>query len=79
MQLDPETIRRLAKLTLESKPHELSCDDWIHRVGEYVEATRRDAPLDDRLRLVEEHAAECPSCEQELRTLRALLDEQAGG
>ncbi len=78
MQLDPETIRRLARLTLESKPHELSCEDWIHRVGEYVEATRRGAPLDERLRLVEEHAAECPSCEQELRALRALLDELDG-
>lgn len=52
----------------------LSCDDWIHRVGEYVEATRRGAALDERLRLVEQHAAECASCQKELEALRALLD-----
>jgi len=79
MPLDPETIRRLAKLTLETKPTELSCEDWIHRVGEYVEATRRGAPLDERLRLVERHAAECASCEEELATLRTLLEEGASG
>jgi len=75
MPLDPETIRRLARLTLETRPHELSCEDWIHRVGEYVEATRSGAALDERLRLVEQHAAECPSCEEELETLRRLLNE----
>ena len=77
MKLDPEIIRRLARLTLDTKPDELSCEDWIHRVGEYVEATRSGTKLDDRLRLVERHAAECPSCERELETLRKLLEDGA--
>ena len=50
MQLDPETIRQLAKLTLENRPKEISCEDWLHRVGEYVEHTRRGDELDERLR-----------------------------
>ena len=72
MQLDPETIRKLAKLTLETKPKEISCDDWIHRVGEFVEAEGRP-DLDERLRVVDRHAADCPSCAEELEALRGLL------
>lgn len=75
MPLDPETIRKLARMTLESRPEGVSCSDWIHRVGEYVEATRRGAALDERLREVERHAALCPTCGEELAVLRALLEE----
>jgi len=75
MQLDPETIRKLAKLTLETKPDELSCDDWVHRVGEYIEATKNGVELSERLLLVERHAADCKSCAEELDALRALLDD----
>lgn len=75
MQLDPETIRKLAKLTLETRPGEISCDDWVHRVGEYVEASRRGEELDERLRVVERHGHDCPSCAEELRVLREMLEE----
>jgi hypothetical protein len=75
MQLDPETIRKLAKITLATRPDELSCEDWVHMVGEYVEASRRGAPLDDRHRLVANHTEECASCKQELDALRSLLDD----
>lgn len=76
MQLDPETIRKLAKLTLETKPEEINCEDWIHRVGEYVERTRRGEPLDERLRVVEQHGQQCRSCGEELEALRALLGDE---
>lgn len=79
MKLDPETIRRLAKLTLETKPDEITCDDWVHRVGEYVEAKRSGGDLDARLRVVEEHASSCTSCSEELEALRGLLEEGEAG
>ena len=75
MELDPETIRKLAKLTLETKPKEISCDDWLHRVGEYVEVRQAGGDLDERLRVVERHAAECRSCAEELEVLRGMLGE----
>ena len=74
MELDPETIRKLAKMTLETKPKEISCEDWLHRVGEYVEAG--GAKLDERLEVVERHASECPSCQEELEALKGLLEEE---
>jgi len=76
MQLDPETLRRLAKMTLETRPDGLSCEEWIHLVAEYIEATRRGTPLDERLRRVEEHTAGCPSCAEELDVVRRLLDDE---
>lgn len=75
MKLDPETIRKLAKLTLETKPDEITCDDWVHRVGEYVEAKERGEELEERLRLVETHTEQCTHCAEELEALRDILEE----
>lgn len=75
MSLDPETIRRLARMTLESRPEELTCDEWIHRVAEYVEATRRGTELDARLKIVAEHASGCRTCAEELEVLRTLVED----
>ncbi|MEX1024630.1 MAG: hypothetical protein WD226_06085 [Planctomycetota bacterium] len=74
MQLDPETIRKLARFTLETRPEELSCDDWIHMVGEYVEAAQRGLPLNERQARVARHAAGCATCHAELEVLRELVD-----
>ena len=76
MQLDPETIRKLAKLTLETKPDEISCDDWVHRVGEYVEASQRGEDLDERLKVVDTHAEHCKSCAEELDALRGMIEDE---
>ncbi len=77
MKLDPDTIRKLAKITLETKPEGLSCDEWVHLVGEYIEAKKQPSPLDPRLAQVAEHAEGCAHCEEELRMLQELLDEES--
>lgn len=74
MKLDPEDIRRLARFTLQSKPEELSCEDWLHSVGEFVEAERAGTPLEERHRLVAKHVEACSACAQELEALRELLE-----
>lgn len=80
MALDPDKIRKLARMTLETRPEGICCGDWIHLVGEYVEARRRGDALDERLLVVEKHAKACPSCAAELEILRRLVaDESAGG
>lgn len=79
MALDPEKIRKLARMTLETRPEEIGCGDWIHRVGAYVEATRRGRVLDERLLVVERHVKACPSCAAELEVLRKLVAEEEAG
>lgn len=79
MPLDPDTIRRLARMTLEARPDDVACADWIHRVGEYVEAQQRGQPLDERLQQVERHTRLCRVCAKELELLRALVEEEDAG
>ena len=79
MALDPEKIRKLARMTLETRPEEICCGDWIHVVGEYVEATRRGRVLDERLLVVERHVNACRSCAAELEVLRKLVAEEEAG
>ena len=73
MPLDPEKIRKLARMTLETRPEGICCGDWIHLVGEYVEAKRSGRVLDERLLVVERHAQACRSCADELEVLRQLV------
>jgi hypothetical protein len=75
MKLNPDDIRRLARFTLDSKPDELTCDEWLHRVGEYVEAGAAGGSLSERHEQVARHVDACPSCAQELEVLRDLLRE----
>jgi len=79
MALDPEKIRKLARMTLELRPEGICCGEWIHLVGEYVEARHGGGELDERLLVVERHAKACRSCAAELEALQRLVaDENAG-
>ena len=75
MKLNADEIKKLAKMTLATKPESMSCEDWMHLVGEYVECAHRgDAPSDELL-AVKQHAEDCPECMDELEALQDLLDE----
>ncbi len=77
MKLDPEDIRKLAKMTLDAKPEAVSCDDWVHMVGEYVEGARNGEDLaTERMRTVWEHAKDCPPCMDELHALEKLIESE---
>lgn len=79
MNLNPDDIRRLAKFTLESGPEGLTCEEWLHAVGEYVEARRAgevDLAANERLRRVALHVEECRHCAEELEVLEGLLGEE---
>lgn len=75
MKLNPDEIARLAKKTVEAKPAYVTCEDWIHMVGEYVEARGQEgAVLSERMLIVREHARDCPDCQAELKLLVDLVD-----
>ena len=77
MKLNPDDIRRLAKFTLENGPDEVTCEEWLHMVGEYVEAGDATDPENDRHRKVALHVEKCTHCAEELDALRGLLDDDA--
>ncbi len=77
MKLNPDDIRRLAKFTLESGPDEVTCEQWLHMVGEYVEAEQRGEADGPAHAQVAKHVAACTHCAEELALLRELLDGEA--
>ncbi len=80
MKLTPEEIARLAKKTVEAKPAYVNCEDWLHMVGEYVEAKGSEEKLlTERMLMVRQHAADCPDCQTELSLLQDLVDQGRTG
>ena len=77
MKLNPEDIRRLAKFTLENGPDEVTCEQWLHMVGEYVEAEQRGEANGPEHAKVSMHVAACTHCAEELAMLRELLEGES--
>lgn len=78
MKLNPDELRKLAKITLDARPAHVSCEDWIHMLGEYVEAAQagEDLATSERMRQVWQHAKDCPPCMDELRALEKLVQDE---
>lgn len=78
MKLDPDQVRKLAKFTFGAKPAHVSCEDWSHMVAEFVEGARAGEDLSsERMRIVWQHAKDCPPCMEELEVLQRICGEEA--
>ena len=60
MKLDHEKYRKLAGFLLKTRPEEMSCDEWIDRVGEYAERVLAGRPIPASLDEVVRHIEHCP-------------------
>jgi hypothetical protein len=65
MSLNAEQIRTLFTALHFTKDHELTCDEWLAELPEYLDSTPTDQ-ASERFRLVREHLALCPECSEEL-------------
>ena len=74
MKLDKQKLARLAEMTLNTRPDEISCDDWLELVSEYLEAVKTGKDIPDRLTEVRRHADTCPECAEELRALLEVTE-----
>ena len=52
---------------------DIGCDECFERLDEYVELELRGANADARIPGMREHLNGCPACNEEHRSLRALL------
>ena len=71
--LTADQLRALAGLLAETRPHELTCDEWVDHVAGYTEAVLAGTPPPVEAELVEQHLALCPECREEFRALLAAL------
>jgi hypothetical protein len=76
MKPDPEKYRDLARFLLATRPDEMTCDEWLDRIGEYADAVLAGRPIAPALAQVRQHMEICPECAEEFRAiLAALCDE----
>jgi len=75
MKLDHEKYRKLAGFLLKTRPEEMSCDEWIDRVGEYAERVLAGRPIPASLDEVVRHIEHCPECAEEFQAILAALRE----
>ena len=75
MKPDPESIKALLAATLETRPQEIDCQEWLDQAARYAELRKRGEAIPDDLALVHQHLAVCPECTEELEALLDLLDD----
>ena len=78
MTLGDEEYRELARALLATRPEEIDCDQWLDRVGLYLDLIEAGRPIPESLRSVEEHLNLCPDCAEEYAAMREALGELGG-
>lgn len=56
-----------------TRPDEITCDEWLHRIGAYAEAVAAGLPPPAGSEVVEHHLVICPECKEEFEALVAAL------
>ena len=74
MRLTNEQLKALASATLSLRPDQIGCDEWLDRVGEYLELTLRGEAVPERLRPVAEHVVLRPECREEFEAMRQAIE-----
>ncbi|QDV38426.1 hypothetical protein [Tautonia plasticadhaerens] len=75
MTLRDEHWRALARALLATCPDEIDCEEWLDRVGTYLELVEAGRSIPDRLRPVAAHLQLCPGCAEEFEAMREMLRE----
>ncbi len=73
MKFDVQKIQTMAKLTLATRPEEITCDEWLVLVGRYVDLKLSGASIPEDLKPVVEHLELCSDCAEELAGLERAL------
>ncbi len=76
--LTHDRLRTLAEMLQASRPHELTCDEWLDHVAGYLESEIDGRPRLPTASLVEEHLALCPECREEYDALVQALRHETG-
>lgn len=71
--LTADQLRDLAGMLHKTRPVELSCEEWLDRVGGYADARLAGRLPPEGADLVEHHLDLCPECREEYEALLAAL------
>jgi hypothetical protein len=79
MKPTKEQIKGLAHMALNTRPEEITCDEWLHLVARYAELEIAGKPIPPELQPVVEHLRLCAACMEELEALKQALNKDTPG
>ena len=77
MTLRPEQAKTLIEMVLGTREQEMPCDACLADAAEFVEAQLTGKPLNEALRMVQDHLDRCRDCAEEYHVLRQALEALA--
>jgi hypothetical protein len=73
MTLRPEQAKALIEMVMATRDQEMTCDACLADVAELVEVQLTGKPLNEALRVVQDHLDRCHECAEEYHVLRQAL------
>ena len=74
MTLSPEQAKALIEMVAATRDQEMTCDECLAAIAEFVEVQLTGTPLNDALQAVQVHLDMCPDCTDEYHVLRQALE-----
>lgn len=75
MALSRKQIDELIKTVSLTRADELTCDDCLHDLAEFVEQSLAGKSISESLQAVEDHLAICGECQEEYEALLTALKQ----
>ena len=72
-RLTADQLHDLAGVLGQTRPDEITCDEWLDRIAGYTDCRLAGPPPPDGAALIEHHLAICPECKEEFEALLAAL------
>ena len=77
MTLRPDQAKALIERVMATRDQEMTCDACLADVAELVEVQLTGKPLNEALRVVQDHLDRCHECAEEYHVLRQALEALA--
>lgn len=73
MKLRPDTLQRMVRNVLTTRPDEIGCDECLEQLDRFVEITLAGKSAAEAMPLVQDHLERCKDCREEFEALLAVL------
>jgi hypothetical protein len=74
MALSPEQAKALIEMVTVTRDQEMTCDECLAEIAEFVEVQLSGTSLSNALRAVHDHLDRCHDCADEYHVLRQALE-----
>ena len=77
MKLEPDTLKRMVRNVLTTRPDEIGCDECFEELDLFVEMTLAGKNAAEAMPLVQDHLERCRDCCEEFEALLTALQALA--